>query len=93
MESENGDVYVMRGGDDGDEEWVSPVPVGVAVVEALTAETGLDAADVDDIETYVDLSELRALLAGEEGGTVTFDVEGHEVTVTGDGDGDIDVSG
>ena len=88
MSLEDGEVYIMS--DDGEgEEWVSPTPASTVIVRAVTAETDLDADDLDDVERYVDPGELRDVLSAEEG-TVTFQVEGYAVTV--DADGDVDVA-
>lgn len=86
MSSEDGAVYVMR--PSGDEEWVRPTPVQAAVTDAVTATTELDGDDIDDIETYVARADLRAVLGGDRE-KLTFEVEGHDVTVTGDGDIDV----
>jgi len=83
MSSEDGEVYVMRAKTD--EEWVSPKPVRTAITDTLTDATELSETDIGDIESYVDLTDLRAVLDGEDD-DLTFDVEGHDVTVTGDGD-------
>lgn len=87
MNSE-GEVYIMC--DKVDEEWVSPTPVGVAISEAVVDATDLDDDDLDDLESYVDIDDLRALLDGDEEDELSFAVEGHEVTISEDGD--IDVS-
>jgi hypothetical protein len=86
MSSEDGTVYIMS--PSGDEEWVSPMPAGAAVTEAVTGATDLSDEDVDDLESYVDLGDLRAVLDGDED-EVTFEVEGNDVTVTADGDIDV----
>ena len=41
--------------------------------------------DIDDLGSYVDLSELEAVLSGDET-ELTFSVEDHEVVVTAAGD-------
>jgi hypothetical protein len=87
MSSEDGEVYIMTGV--GDEEWVSPTPAQAAITDAVTGATDLTEADISDIETYVDLDELRAVLAGDDD-TVTFTVEDHEITVTNTGDISVD---
>lgn len=87
MSSEDGEVYIMTGV--GDEEWVSPTPAQTAITDAVTGATDLTEADISDIETYVDLDELRAVLAGDDD-TVTFTVEDHEITVTNTGDISVD---
>lgn len=78
MSQEESEVYIMR--DEDEAEWVSPTPAGRVVREAVADATDLDADDIDDLDAYVDLGELRGVLDGEDG-SVTFDVEGHEVTV------------
>lgn len=86
MSSEDGQVYIMS--PSGDEEWVSPTPAHTAIADAVTDATELSEGDIDDLETYVELSELRALLDGD-GGDLTFEIEGHDITVTADGDIDV----
>lgn len=73
------------------EEWVSPTPVRVAISEAVVDATDLDTDDLDDLESYVAIDDLRALLDGDEEDALSFSVEGHEVTISEDGD--IDVTG
>jgi len=72
--------------DVGGEEWVSPTPVSVAIVETLTAATELDEDDIDDVDEYLDFEELQALLESDDEGTMTFTIEGHELTVNESGD-------
>ena len=88
MSSENGDVYIMQ--DEDDEEWVSPTPARDAVVDALTEATDVEADAVEALDAYLDPADLRALLAGERADPLTFTVEGHEVTI--DGEGEIQVA-
>jgi len=88
MSSENGDVYIMQDADD--EEWVSPTPARQAIVDALAESTDVEAEAVEDLDSYLDLSSLRALLDGERSDPLSFTVEDHEVTI--DGDGEISVS-
>jgi hypothetical protein len=92
MSSDDGTVYMMRGGsgDDGADEWVSPEPAGAVITDAIVAATELTAEDVGEIETYVDTAELRAVIGDGEEAAVTFAVEGHEVTVTADGDVEVE---
>jgi hypothetical protein len=75
------DVYLLRR----DGEWERPTPAGQAVADA----TDLDRGELDELDSYVDPADLRALVAAGDG-TLTFTVEGREVTV--DGAGDIRVS-
>ena len=70
--------------DEGEEGWVSPTPVSTAVVEAVTGATALDADDLDDLDSYVDRSDLRDVVSSGDG-SLTFAVEGHDVTVSADG--------
>ncbi len=87
MSPEEGEVYLMSEGDDG--EWVSPTPADTAVRDAVAESTDLDADDLDDLDEYVDLDDLRDLLAGDDG-EITFEVEGHDVTITADGTIDVE---
>lgn len=92
MSSDDGTVYMMRGSpDDGEaDEWVSPEPADEVITDAIVAATELTADEVGEIERYVDAADLRAVVGDGEEATVTFTVEGHEVTVTADGDVEID---
>lgn len=98
MGAEEGEVYILRPDDeaaeDDEESWVSPQPAEDAVFGAVSEEVGTDADEFDDLESYVDLDELAALFGqgDDEDGPeeVTFEVEGHEVTVHRSGE--IDVS-
>jgi hypothetical protein len=81
MDTDDDEPYVLRQADD---HWVSPVPVSRAVTDALADATALSTDDVDDLDSYVDPAALRTVLDGE-GESVTFAVEGHQVTVHGDG--------
>lgn len=83
MSSDDGEVYIMTGA--GDEEWVSPTPAQTAITDAVTDATDLIEEDIDDIDAYVDLGDLRAVLDGVDD-ELTFTVEGHQVTVTETGD-------
>jgi hypothetical protein len=82
MNSEEGEVYVLREGDD---EWVRPTPVEAAIVETLTGRTDLDPDDIDDLDAYVDREELSALLDGEREDDLSFEVQNHRITVDGAG--------
>jgi len=86
MDSDDSDaIYFIR---DAGDEWVSPMPADEVVVDAVTAATDLTPSDIDDIDTYVDPTELRRLL-NEDATTLTFTVEGYEVVV--DSTGDIEI--
>lgn len=86
MSSDEGEIYLMR--EDGDEGWVSPTPAGTAIVEAVASSTDLTADDIEAVDEYVDLADLRTAI--EEDESLTFVVEGHEVTI--DPSGGIDVA-
>lgn len=86
MSSEDGEMYIMS--PSGDEEWVSPTPAGAAVAEAVSESTDVSSEDIDDLGAYVDPGNVRAVLDGSDE-NVTFEVEGHDVTVTADGDIDV----
>lgn len=79
------ETYIIR---DAGDEWVNPIPADEAIVDAVTSATDLTPADIDDIDTYVDSAEFSTLFDGATT-TLTFTVEGYEVTV--DSTGDIDV--
>jgi len=84
MQSNEGTVYMIQGHDaDG---WVSPEPAAAVISEALFDATGLTSEDIDPIDTYVDAAQLRSVVGDGSSDTITFDVEGNEVTVTADGD-------
>lgn len=88
MKSDDGTVYMIRGGaaGEGGDEWVSPEPAAGVILDAVLAATALDRDDVDAVESYVDAADLRAVVGDGNRETITFEVEGHEVTVTADGD-------
>ena len=83
MNSEHGTVYMIRGQED---EWVSPEPADTVIAEALFDATDLTSDDLDHIGAYVEAAKLRAVVGDGDSDTITFDVEGNEVTVTADGD-------
>lgn len=86
-------LYVFCSGDgnggEGD-EWLQPRPIERAVVDLVTGATGLTDDDLDDLDAYVDRSEVARVLDGDAGGSLTFAVEGHAVTVASDGTIDVD---
>lgn len=88
MSSEEGEVYIIQ--DEEEEEWVSPTPARAVIRDAVTDETDLDGNDLDDLDSYVDCGDLRAVLEGDNSDEVTFTIEDHEVTV--DADGNVTVS-
>lgn len=88
MRSEDGTVYMLRGGtDDGGaaDGWRSPAPADEILTEAIAAATDLTADDLDDIDSYVQATALRAVVGEGDDDEVSFDVEGHTVTVRRDG--------
>ncbi|WP_254273031.1 hypothetical protein [Haloarcula marina] len=86
MNSEDGTVYMLPGDPEGDEEWVSPEPADDVITAAVLRETPLTEADVDAIASYVDEADLRAVVGEGESESITFEVEGHDVTVTAEND-------
>ncbi|WP_415379009.1 HalOD1 output domain-containing protein [Halosimplex sp. TS25] len=84
----NGDLYVLAPGE-GDAEsdgWVSPRPVNEAVGAAVADATDLSADDVDDADAYVDIEQIETLVdGGDDEASLTFTVEGHDVTIDGGG--------
>lgn len=88
MRSEEGTVYMIRGGTDhrgADDEWRSPAPADEIITEAIVETTDLATDDIDDIDSYVDADALRAVIGDGSDDEVTFDVEDHTVTVGHDG--------
>lgn len=83
MGSDDGTVYMIRGGS-GD-EWVSPVPAREVIVETVVDASDLTADDIGELGAYVDEGDLAAVLDAEAD-ELTFSVEGHDVTVTSDGE-------
>jgi len=91
MSYEEGTVYVLRdGGTDGD-GWVSPRPAVEVITDAVVEATDLDVDDIDDLEGYVDSDALRTVVVDGEEESLTFAVEGHDVTI--DRDGVVEVDG
>jgi len=80
METADAELYIVQDRGGGGTEWVRPTPVEQTVAEALTEATGLDAEEIDPLESYVDPGDLRAVLRAT-GGTITFPVEDYEVTL------------
>ena len=86
MSTDDGPLYMMRGGDAWDADgWASPVPAATAITDAIVAATELTAGDLETLDSYVDSAELGAVLSQREDAEMTFAVEGHAVTVSGDG--------
>ena len=85
MGSEDGDVYIMQEGEEGD--WVNPTSARTLILETLEADGEVDPEDVE-LDDYVDWEELQAVLDGEAD-DLTVEIE--DVTVTVDGDGNVEV--
>lgn len=82
MSSEYGGPYILR---DGDGEWVAPEPAEQVIVDEVLAATDLTPEDVEPLDEHVDFDALAELLEGE-GGTLTFPIQDHDITVSSDGD-------
>jgi hypothetical protein len=93
MGAEDGEVYILRpdeagDGDDDEDAWVTPQPASDVILQEVADEVDADADDFDDLDEYVDLSDLAAVFDGEnpDEDAITFDVVDHEVTVDESGD-------
>ncbi|EMA10802.1 hypothetical protein SAMN05443574_10212 [Haloarcula vallismortis] len=87
MSSNEGTVYMLRSrATEGSDDWVSPEPAGDVIADAVLEATDLDADDIDGLDTYVDSESLRAVVGEGTTESLTFAVEGHDVTVTADGE-------
>lgn len=85
MSPNEGTPYMIRhASDQGDDEWVSPEPADEVITDAVVAAGDVEPDDVDDLSSYVDVSELAAVLDGEDA-EISFTVEDHDVLVTSDG--------
>jgi hypothetical protein len=69
---------------------VSPTPAHDAVVAAITEATDVEAEAVEELDAYLDPADLESLLDGDRSEPLTFTVEGHEVTIDGDGEIEVD---
>lgn len=81
-------VYIIQnsGGDVTDEDdWISPEPAEDVITTELVEATDLTADDIDELESYVDIETLRAVVSDREADGVSFSVEGHTVTMNRDG--------
>jgi len=80
----NEELYVLALGESegGESGWVSPRPIDEAVVSTVTEATDLAADDLDDVDEYVEISAIAALLDGDSNDeTLSFTVEDHDVVV------------
>lgn len=85
MSSDNAEIYIMQ--DDEDQEgWVRPTRASVAILETVAAKTNSDRDHFDELESYLDLEELDAVLRSDEGNPYEFTIEGHDVMVAPDGE-------
>ncbi|AEM58229.1 hypothetical protein HISP_13445 [Haloarcula hispanica N601] len=91
MSSNEGTVYMLRNrATEGSDDWVSPEPAGDVIADAVIEATDLDADDIDGLDTYVDIESLRAVVTERTTESLTFGVEGHDVTITADGEVSVD---
>ncbi|GGM41241.1 HalOD1 output domain-containing protein [Haloarcula argentinensis] len=91
MSSNEGTVYMLRNrATEGSDDWVSPEPAGDVIADAVLEATDLDADDIDGLDTYVDSESLRAVVGERSTESLTFAVEGHDVTITADGEISVD---
>ncbi|WP_436925938.1 HalOD1 output domain-containing protein [Halosimplex amylolyticum] len=89
----NEELYVLAPGE-GDavsDGWVSPRPINEAVGTAVADVTDLEADNVEDADAYVDIEQIETLLdGGDDEESLTFSVEGHDVTIDGGGHVSVD---
>ena len=91
MSSNEGTVYLLRNrATEGSDDWVSPEPASDVITDAVIEATDLSADDIDALDTYVDSESLRAVVADGTTESLTFAVEGHDVTITADGEVSVD---
>jgi len=91
MSSDEGTVYMLRNrATKGSDDWVSPEPASDVITDAVIEATDLGAGDIDALETYVDSESLRAVVTERTTESLTFAIEGHDVTITADGDVSVD---
>ena len=72
-------VYLMPGDGSG---FQAPVAVADAVADAVVSATALDREDLGEFEDDVDVERLLATLGGENGETVSFQLDIGDLTVT-----------
>jgi hypothetical protein len=91
MSSNEGTVYMLRNrATEGSDDWVSPEPAEDVITDAVLEATDLDADDIDELDTYVNSESLRAVVGERTTESLTFTVEGHDVTITADGEVSVD---
>lgn len=91
MGADDGELYILRPDEDvdpeGEESWVSPQPASEVILQTVAEEVDEDGDDYEPLGTYVDLDDLAALFDSTDGAaTLSFEVEGHDVTVHRSGD-------
>ena len=94
MGAEDGELYILRPDegtetDDDEEAWMTPQPASEVIIEAIIDEVEGDSADFESLDEYVARADLAAVFDGDEE-SITFEVEGHDVTVTETGDITVD---
>jgi hypothetical protein len=75
-------VYITVTDDGG---WEQPIPISRAIVRAVTNVTDLGEDDLADLSTYVETHRIVRLLETDATDPVSFEVEGHDVTLHADG--------
>jgi len=75
-------VYITVTDDGG---WEQPIPISRAIVQAVTNVTDLREDDLADLSTYVETHRIVRLLETDATDPVSFEVEGHAVTLHADG--------
>lgn len=82
MSFEKGTVYMIR--DQRADDWVSPEPASEVIIDSVLEATDLSADDIASLDTYIDSESLREVVVEGTTESVTFTVEGHDVTITAD---------
>ncbi|MEF8827711.1 MAG: HalOD1 output domain-containing protein [Haloarcula sp.] len=91
MSSNEANVYLLRNrAMEGSDGWVSPEPASDVIADAVIEATDLAEGDIDTLDTYVDSESLRAVVTEGTTESLTFAVEGHDVTITADGEVSVD---
>jgi len=82
MSFNDGTVYMIR--DQQSDDWVSPEPASEVIIDSVLEATDLKADDIASLDTYIDSESLREVVVDGTEESVTFTIEGHDVTVTAD---------
>jgi hypothetical protein len=82
MSFNEGTVYMIR--DQQSDDWVSPKPASEVIIDSVLEATDLSADDIASLDTYIDSESLREVVVNGTEESVTFTIEGHDVTVTAD---------